>query len=658
MTDLRNREVFEVVEDLDDIPTNPTNNTPFVDILDARMNRRDALKAGGTTAAAVAMTGVTVLATDAKADSHMVSTLTFEELEHGNDETHHVAPGYEVQTLIRWGDPVVPGAPEWDVNNQTAEAQEQQFGYNCDFVGYMPLPQGSDTADHGLLCVNHEYTNGHLMFAGVEKNNWDTYTKEITDVEIAAHGHTVVEIRRDADNKWSYVKDSPFNRRITASSTEMEITGPAAGHDRLKTNTDPTGTKVIGTLNNCAGGKTPWGTILFAEENFNGYFGGELADPAEQRSHDRYGISDSWYAWYLHHDRFNVGKDPHEPNKFGWMVEFDPYDPNSVPKKRTALGRFKHEGATVAVSHDGTIVAYTGDDQRFDYVYKFVSDKKFDPNNREANMDALDHGTLYVGKFNADGTLNWLPVVYGQGPLTEENDFASQADVLIETRRAADLLGATPMDRPEDVEPNPVTGVVYMALTNNSRRKEGQEDAANPRAPNRYGHIVEMIPPGTARDGDKANADHTADTFTWDIILKAGDPNNPEHAAEYHEQVSVNGWLSCPDNVAFDSKGRLWIATDGAPGTVGTADGVWATDVAGPGRALTRHFYRTPTGAEHCGPEFNTDDSAYFVAVQHPGDDKDSTFANPSTRWPDFQDGIPPRPSVQVIVKQGGGAIG
>ena len=353
------------------------------------------------------------------------------------------------------------------------------------------------------------------------------------------------------------------------------------------------------------------------------------------------------------HDRFNVEREPNEPNRFGWIVEFDPYDPLSMPVKRTALGRFKHEGATCVVNKDGRVVLYSGDDERFDYLYKFVTAGKFDPINRDANKDLLDSGTLYVAKFNADGTLNWLPLVFGAQWLTPEQGFNSQADILIETRRAADLLGATPMDRPEDVETNPVNGGVYMALTNNTSRKPDRLDKVNPRADNKHGHIVEMLPPGFGND-----ADHAAMTYRWNVVLLAGNPANAGDAAHYAAGVTESGWLSCPDNVAFDSKGRLWISTDGAPTAAKIADGIWACDVAGTGRALTKRFLRLPTGAEMCGPEFTPDDRTFFVAVQHPAEDDGSSYDAPSTRWPDFKPNMPPRPAVVAVTKRGGGFIG
>jgi secreted PhoX family phosphatase len=560
-----------------------------------------------------------------------------------------VPEGYEVQVLIRWGDPVTADAPAFDPANQTAAAQEKQFGYNNDFIGLHPLPAGSTTGDRFLMVVNHEYTDPGLMFAGLGSGRTVNLnvSKEQAEIELAAHGGAVVEIVCE-NGKWSVVPNSKYARRISAN-TAFDISGPAAGHDKMKTSADPSGRKVLGMLNNCAGGETPWGTWLTAEENFNGYFGGDAEKMPDAKAYKRYGISKAtWYGWSKYFDRFNVEKEPNEPNRFGWIVEIDPYDPAATPIKRTALGRFKHEGCHHSLAKDGRVVIYMGDDERFDYVYKFVTAKPWNRQDRSANRNLLDEGTLYVARFADDGKVEWLPLVQGQGPLTAENGFASQADVLINTRLAADLLKATPMDRPEDVEANPVNGRVYVMLTNNTRRTEQQVNRANPMARNAHGHVVEIVP----KDGD-----HAALDGAWSIFLVGGKPGI-DPAARYHRATTENGWLSCVDNCTFDSKGRIWIATDGAPTAAGIADGLYGADTAGYGRGLTRCFFQAPTGAEVCGPILTPDDSTLFLAVQHPAEDAGSTFEKPSTRWPDFKDGMPPRPSVIAITKKGGGPIG
>jgi secreted PhoX family phosphatase len=288
-------------------------------------------------------------------------------------------------------------------------------------------------------------------------------TAELVDIEMAAHGVTIVEIVNVPDGNWRVVRDSPYNRRISPSNTAITVDGPAVGHDRLKTHADPTGTRILGTLNNCAGGQTPWGTYLTAEENFHGYFWSDAcAGPretpkglggAQAASYARYGVPGLWQAWGKFVDRFNVDKAPNEPNRFGWIVEIDPLDPHSVPVKHTALGRFRHEGAECLINTDGRVVIYSGDDGRFEYVYRFVSDGRYDPNDRAANMKLLSSGTLSVAKFHEDGRLEWLPLVFGQGPLTAANGFTSQGDVVIDARIAADLAGATRMDRQRTCSP-------------------------------------------------------------------------------------------------------------------------------------------------------------------------------------------------------------
>jgi len=640
--------------DDDEVGVNPSREPTIAEIIEARMSRRTALR----TMAAAGVFGLFGCAPTTPrrgSDAARDAPLTFTENGRFLDATHHVAPRHEVQVLIRWGDPIRHGGPPFRPGRQTPDEQEQQFGSDNDFIAFMPLPRGSRAANRGLLCVNHENNRAPMVFPGMTSQDYaKKLTREQCEVQMAAQGHSILEIAQ-AGRSWNIVGDSPYNRRVTARSTAIRVAGPAAGHARMRTQADPAGLAIVGTFNNCAGGVTPWGTVLTAEENIQNYFSGNAKHGAEAAARKRYGIAGRgrYSAWGKFFERFSLDRDPNEPNRFGWIVEIDPYDPKSVPVKRTALGRFKHECATTAVSHDGRIAVYSGDDERMEYVYKFVTRGRHDPSRPGASRDLLDAGTLYVAKFETSGRMRWLPLVFGQGPLTAANGFASQADVMIEARRAADLLGATPMDRPEDVEAHPATGRVYVVLTYNERRKPDQVNVANPRGPNRYGHIVEIVPPLV-----NGVPDHTATECGWEFFLLGGNPANPEHGARYHGAVTANGWLAAPDNVAFDPRGRIWISTDGQDDWAGFADSVYAAETSGPRRGVTRNFFSAPRGAEICGPEFTPDGRTLFLAIQHPGDEKGSTFDKPSTRWPDFKDGVPPRPSVVAITKADGGEIG
>jgi hypothetical protein len=580
-------------------------------------------------------------------------------------DTVVVPNGYEWDVVIRWGDPVERHAPAFDFENQTAAAQASQFGYNCDFVAVMPLP-GNDRA---LLVVNHEYTDEELMFSGY--TGGAAATEEQTKIAMAAHGMSVVEIERaGGTGRWVRSKPTRYNRRIH-TSTRMELTGPAAGSPLLRSSRDETGRVAYGTLNNCAGGVTPWGTVLSGEENFHQYFVNGAEAPAEyQDSFSRYGVPSGTGGrrWDRVDERFDLGREPQEAFRHGWMVELDPFDPDFVPKKRTALGRFKHEGATVSLAADGRVVAYMGDDERFDYIYKFVSSKPIRSENsraaREHNLTLLDEGALYVARFlgdspageidgtgtlptdgEFDGTGEWIPLVEGGESLVPGMPVD---EVLINTRLAADIVGATKMDRPEDIERNPVNGRIYAALTNNSARTAATVDEANPLARsivaggvqasgNRNGHVLEIEEQGN---------DVAASAFAWRVFLVCGDPA----AAETYfggfptEDVSP---ISCPDNVAFDADGNLWISTDG--NALGSNDGLFSVPVEGPDRGRVKQFMTVPVGAETCGPTLLDDGTSVFVAVQHPGEVSGASVENPASTWPN---GRFPQPSVVVAWKR------
>ena len=660
-------------EAIDDIPAHENTSNNIGDILNRRYGRRSVL--GGMVGAIAAGSNLGWSKNLFAQSIGAQPSFNFKELKGGVDANHHVAEGHEAKILIRWGDPIFVDAPKFDPHNQTANAQLQQFGYNNDYIGFLPLDDSTNGPnERGLLCVNHEYTNEEVMFPNMprqERRDFAEMTDELIDIEMAAHGGTIIEIAFK-NGKWMPVLTSPYNRRITPLATPMELDGPAAGHDRMKTSDDPTGRHVIGTLNNCAGGMTPWGTYLMAEENFHFYFWTEGLSPkifkdekpangfggGQEKSNRRYKLgTKKRLAWGKYHKRFNLDHEPNAANRFGWVVEVDPMNRKSRPVKHTALGRFCHEGAECILSKDGHAVIYMGDDTRFEYLYRFVSKGRYVAGERLGNMKLLAEGTLSVAVFHDDGTLKWRALEFGHGPLTQENGFYSQADVLIDARLAGEALGATPMDRPEDVQPNAQTGKVYVMLTNN--RKRLMPNAANPRVANFAGHIIEFTPDGL---------DHAAATARWELLIQCGKPGTPLIGGKWHSGTSADGWFAAPDDAAVDNSGRLWIATDQGGGWryTGKADGLYALETAPPLRGLSKLFFRVPIGGECCGPQFTPDGETLFVAVQHPGTDgtkhypgfnRISTFADPATRWPDFEPNTPPRPAVLAIRRTGGGKI-
>jgi secreted PhoX family phosphatase len=622
------------------------------------MSRRGLLKAGLVVTAAAALgprlqTGAIRTASAspagaaAEAPAQQGPRLSFAAIPQDTSDTVKVPEGYRADVLLSWGDPLFPDVGPFNIDNLNSAEQARRFGFNSDFLTYTPLPYGSGNMTEGLLWNNHEYTDGLMMFAG----GYDAKnpTREQVDTELAGHGGSVVLIRRNGGGRWVYDQNSTYNRRITAT-TPMTLSGPAAGDDWLKTTEDPTGTRVTGMLNNCGGGWTPWGTVLTAEENFNQYFANVdlmAAEDPRKRVHARYGlpVAASERSWEMHYDRFDLTKEPNESFRFGWVVEIDPYDPTWTPVKRTALGRIKHEAANTVVAASGKLVVYTGDDERFDYMYKFVTDGLVSMQDRNANRNLLDQGTLYVAKLNDDGTGQWLPMVFGLGPLTKENGWRNQADVLIRARMAGDALGATKMDRPEDIEVNPVSGKVYVALTNNTLRgADGRPapDKANPRANNAMGHILEITEDG---------GNHSRLTFTWDVPILAGQPDDPTSDFAGISKAQVSGF-ACPDNLSFDSRGNLWIATDGQPAAIKVNDAILAVALQGPERGLVKQFLSAPMGAEVASLLMLSDDSALFASIQHPGEG--GSLAAPTSTFPD---GLA-RPSVVVVSRLGSGGIG
>jgi uncharacterized protein len=533
-----------------------------------------------------------------------------------------VPPGYRAQVLYAWGDPI--GSPagqpafKWDASNSAAE-QALQAGMHHDAIELFPL-----SANRALLAVNHEYTDDGLLHT----DGRETWTAEKVRKSQAAHGVAIIEISQEG-NQWRVVRPSQYARRITAY-TPIRISGPAAGSTAMQTAADPAGRLALGTFNNCGGGRTPWGTFLTCEENFNGYFVNTGSIPPEQR---RYGISakGAGYRWHEFDQRFDAARHPNEPNRHGWIIEIDPFDPQWQPVKRTALGRFKHEGAMVTLADDGRVVVYMGDDERFDYIYKFVSKGKYNPNTRAANRDLLDEGTLYAARFDEHGAGQWLAL-----PAT--------APALIAARLVADQAGATKMDRPEWIAVHPVTQDVYVALTNNSRRgSSGQpgHDRANPRASNVYGHIVKWREQG----GDSA-----ALKFRWDMFALAGEDKG----------------FGSPDGLWFDPRGILWIQTDVSTSTLNRGpyakignNQMLAADVT---TGEIRRFLTGPAGCEITGATMSRDGRSLFLNVQHPGEPAQGR-SNPDapravSNWPDFRSDGRPRAATVVVQRTDGGLIG
>ncbi|AZD32238.1 MULTISPECIES: PhoX family protein [Pseudomonas] len=615
------------------------------------LSRRGFISAGALCGAAMFLGGNllsrSVLAASVSAGSSKL--LGFEGIAAATSDSITLPPGYKSSVLISWGQPLQKNGPAFDPSgNGTAAAQEVQFGDNNDGMSLFAFP---DDKNRALMAINNEYTNYRYLYphGGMPQSAEDVRKA------LASEGVSVIEVQR-RNGQWQFVQGSRYNRRIHGNAP-IRLSGPAAGHALMKTSADKSGRKVLGTFQNCANGKTPWGTYLTCEENFTDCFGSSNAQQTFDAAQKRYGASASSrdINWHQFDPRFDLAKNPNELNRHGWVVEIDPFDPHSKPIKRTALGRFKHENAALAETRDGRAVVYMGDDERGEFIYKFVSRDRINHRNPKANRDLLDHGTLYVAIFdNGDGNPDhpkgqgkWVELSHGKNGIDASSGFADQAEVLIHARLAASVVKATRMDRPEWIVVSPKDGQVYCTLTNNSKRGEDGQPVGgpNPREKNVYGQILRW---------QTGRGDHGSMDFTWDLFVVAGNP--AVHAGQPKggsSNITPQNMFNSPDGLGFDKAGRLWILTDGDSSNAGDFAGMGNNQMlcADPDTGEIRRFMVGPVGCEVTGITFSPDQRSLFVGIQHPGENGGSTF-------PEHLPNGKPRSSVMVITREDGGIVG
>ena len=622
-------------DEFDEINYPRPENTDFDVIAGKFLSRRGFLRGSAMLGASAFVLGAgSFAARDARAAA---GWLDFQPIAANTLDAVTVPKGFKADVVISWGDPLWSGKPGFDpATRGTGESQEYAFGDNNDGMALFQTADGKT-----VLAVNNEYVNIDIIFGnrdGSKPVNADDVRKGK-----AGHGVSVFEIAMQ-DGKWAVVKDSKYNRRLTADSP-IAITGPAAGHDLLKTAADPAGAMALGTMNNCGNGQTPWGTYLTCEENFNGYFSSSDPDIKVPAAFKRYGIGpkDWGYAWAMADERFDIAKHPNEPNRAGYIVEIDPMDPKSTPKKRTALGRFKHENAEVVVASNSQVVVYMGDDERGEFIYKFVSAGKFVEGGDNSGL--LDSGKLYAAKFHDDGKGEWIELT------PAATGMKSQAEICIHTRQAASAVGATTMDRPEWVAANPLKAEVCCALTNNKNRgvkpNAGGDDTSvngpNPREQNQYGQIVRWMPAG---------GDHTAAAFDWDLFVLAGNPAMHQGAYAGSKNVTADNMFNSPDGLKYDSQGCLWIQTDGnySNSKDFTGQGNNQMLVGNTETGEIKRFLVGPKECEITGITWSTDRKTLFVGIQHPGEKGGS-------HWPEGGNSVP-RSSIVAIIRDDGGLMG
>lgn len=622
------------IDAFDEQPDSSVDVTDFDRLVAEHISRRGLLGGLVTFGTSALVLGSSAIPGPARAATR-ASLPEFNAVPANTLDTVTVPQGYSWRTVVRWGDPMWSGVPEFDERTRgTAASQARSFGDNNDGMALFTRNGRS------VLAVNNEFTNRFGMFGN--RTSFLPETDDDVDKSKAGHGVSIIEIS-DAGGDWSMVKDSPLNRRITPD-TPMSLTGPAAGHDLLRTAADPEGKLALGTWNNCGNGRTPWGTYLTCEENFNLYFSASGQNWTPDAGQERYGLRDEdrGYGWARTDERFDISKHPNEPNRAGYIVEIDPLDPASTPRKRTALGRFKHENAELVIAGDGHVVVYMGDDERGEFLYRYVSRDKFAEG--ADNNGLLEDGSLHVARFADDGTGEWIE-------LTPEATGMTKAEICVFTRMAASKVGATTMDRPEWIAANPHKAEAYCCLTNNKYRgirpNAGGDptpvNGPNPREMNNYGQIVRWLPD---------NDDHTAAGFRWNLYVMCGNPAVHTDANAGSDNVTVDNMFNAPDGLAFDSMGRLWIQTDGNHSDKGDFAGMGNNQmlVGDPGSGEIHRFLVGPKECEVTGLTWSADRRTMFVGIQHPGTRGKSHF-------PDGGNSLA-RSAVIAVTRDDGGRIG
>lgn len=708
--------------DPDDIGSNISNNPSLESVLMQRLSRRQTLL-GGVSAAALAVFGGASLVgcssdDDDDVDAPGSAVLGFAAVGKSLADRVVVPIGYSAYVLYALGDPIVDGVPAY-TNDGTQGDFDKRAGDHHDALAYFPFPKDSSSSAEGLLAINHEaLTDTYLHAAGPTPDRTGAAgPRPLAEVlkDQHAHGVSIIKVKKGAA-KWAVDRSATTVNKRWHGNSEMALSGPVAGSSFAVTKLSPTGVKSFGTLNNCGHGVTPWGTYLTGEENWNAYFrrgdDAALSDAVRMQALARYAMGPNtqgfnYRGWDTPVDgtdlqkRFDItikgatAADDfrNEPNHFGYVVEIDPYDPDFIPKKRTALGRTSHEGSWFAPVKVGEpLVVYMGDDSRNEYCYKFVSTAVWDA--ADAGKGAsigdkyLDDGVLYTAKFDADGSGEWLALTPDNAALFGR--FSGLAEILVNTRTAADLVGATKMDRPEWGGVNPLNGEFYLTLTNNSARGVGTGpavDAPNPRSyedikgaattPQRgnvNGHIIRLA---------DSSGDAAATTFQWDIYL-FGAQADADAATVNLSGLTAENDFSSPDGLWFDNRGIMWVQTDdgaytdvtncmmlaAVPGKVGDGGertvGAQKTYVGKNASAdLVRRFMVGVPGSEITGVDMTPDFKTMFMNVQHPGESGNLTTFQ--SNWPSMTTddatavgaaGTRPRTATIVITKDDGGPIG